>query len=531
MSSDRAIPGATAPVSRDEPSRTDDAVRRELAATRERLSSALQGTQAGVWEWNVATGETLFDERWAGIVGYRLADLQPVSIQTWMQLAHPDDLAGSDVALKRVFARELDFYDVEARMRHRDGHWVWVHDRGKVVEWSADGQPRRMIGTHTDITARKVAEEQLRESEARYQAIFEKSRAVKLLVDPETGALVDVNPAACRFYGHAREQMRRMHIFDLNTLTHDEVQGEMHRAMVEEKGYFNFRHRLANGDVRDVEVYSSPVHINGRELLNSIVHDVTDRRIAEEARAALERQLHQSEKAASLARMAGAVAHRFNNRLQAVLGNLELARAGEGERGGPNERIDDALQATHDAAQLCDLMLTYLGQKPSRQQNVNLAEFCRERFGALRASLRAGVTLEFAGPAHSPVVRVDPSQLREVLDHLVANAAESRETGAVRVRIEVGRFAGTEAAPAIRFPHDWRPSEPAYGCMSVVDDGPGVPEGDVEKLFDPFFTTKFTGRGMGLPVVLGHTRMNGGAIIVETGAHGCAMRVCLPAVE
>lgn len=130
-----------------------------LARSEQRLKMTLQGTNVGTWEWNVQTGETVFNRRWAEIVGYTLDELEPISIQTWVSLTHPDDLKESDQLLARHFAGETDDYECEARMRHKDGHWVWVLDRGRVLEWTEDGQPLRMFGTHLDITGRKHAQQ------------------------------------------------------------------------------------------------------------------------------------------------------------------------------------------------------------------------------------------------------------------------------------------------------------------------------------------------------------------------------------
>ena len=113
-----------------------------------RLQSCLEGTNAGTWEWNVQTGEARFNERWAEIVGYQLEDLGPTSIHTWLGLAHPEDLERSSEALERHWNGETSFYNLEARMRHKDGHWVWVHDRGRVFTWTEDGKPKWMFGTH-----------------------------------------------------------------------------------------------------------------------------------------------------------------------------------------------------------------------------------------------------------------------------------------------------------------------------------------------------------------------------------------------
>lgn len=131
---------------------------RELQRQKQRLEEVIWGTDAGTWEWNIVTGETVFNERWANIVGYTLEELSPTTMETWTRLAHPEDLERSNEALSRVFSRETTAYECDARMRHRNGEWVWVLDRGIVVEWDGDGHPLRMSGTHIDITARKHAE-------------------------------------------------------------------------------------------------------------------------------------------------------------------------------------------------------------------------------------------------------------------------------------------------------------------------------------------------------------------------------------
>ncbi len=133
----------------------------ELRLQQRRLQSILDGTHVGTWEWNVQTGETTFNERWAEIVGYRLEELQPVSIETWMKFTHPDDLKNSGDLLEKHFAGQMPFYECEVRMRHKDGHWVWVLDRGRVATWTEDGKPLLMSGTHQDISARKRSEDDL----------------------------------------------------------------------------------------------------------------------------------------------------------------------------------------------------------------------------------------------------------------------------------------------------------------------------------------------------------------------------------
>ena len=120
-----------------------------------RLESIIEATNVGTWEWNIQTGEQVWNEAGAKVLGYTLKELEPISKKTWEMLAHPIDLEQGNKLLKRHFAGELPSYDFECRMKHKDGHWVWIHDRGRVMTRNADGKPLTMFGSITDISERK----------------------------------------------------------------------------------------------------------------------------------------------------------------------------------------------------------------------------------------------------------------------------------------------------------------------------------------------------------------------------------------
>ncbi|MBI1173798.1 MAG: bacteriohemerythrin [Sideroxydans sp.] len=122
-----------------------------------------------------------------------------------------------------------------------------------------------------------------REVDERYQVLFAKSKVPMLLIDPQDGSIVDANEAACQYYGYGTERIRSMHITDINTFSPEQVKEEMQRAAREQRSHFYFRHRLAGGEIRDVEVHSGPLTINGQHLLYSVIHDITERREAERA--------------------------------------------------------------------------------------------------------------------------------------------------------------------------------------------------------------------------------------------------------
>ncbi len=127
------------------------------SADQERLRLIINATGVGTWDWEVQTGELTFNQRWAEIIGYSVAELQPMSFDTWADSVHPDDLPGAQELLEKHWHGDLELYEVEIRMRHKRGHYVWVLATGKVIEWE-DGKPKRMLGSHLDITERKNRE-------------------------------------------------------------------------------------------------------------------------------------------------------------------------------------------------------------------------------------------------------------------------------------------------------------------------------------------------------------------------------------
>lgn len=141
-----------------------------LNLERNRLEEIIRGTNVGTWEWRVDTGEIELNDRWAEVLGYTLRELRPLNIETRLKLIHPEDRVRSDMMIKELFRNEIDHYECEIRLRHKAGHWVWVMERGNVVEWSDKHRPLRMSGTHQDISVRKQRDEQIK-YQARYDAL------------------------------------------------------------------------------------------------------------------------------------------------------------------------------------------------------------------------------------------------------------------------------------------------------------------------------------------------------------------------
>lgn len=167
---------------------------KELKESRELLSLAIKGSGLALWDWWIETGKTVFNERWAEIIGYTLDELGPTHYSTWVRFVHPDDLKTSENLLQKVFEGKLSHYELEVRMKHKDGHWIWALDRGKVTQWDKNGKPIRMTGTHLDITERKKVEEDIQLKQSYLRAIIENQPGLVWLKD-ESSRFLTVNTA------------------------------------------------------------------------------------------------------------------------------------------------------------------------------------------------------------------------------------------------------------------------------------------------------------------------------------------------
>ncbi|WP_116473274.1 PAS domain S-box protein [Zobellella maritima] len=149
----------------------------QLLLNGQRLRTLIDSTRCGTWEWQIQTGRIRLNERWATMLGYSLAELAPISMETWAGLCHPDDREQVSRQLHQHFCHQQDSVDVQYRLKHKDGHWVWVQDRGRVVRWTADDKPWLMSGLHMDISAQKQAEQAL---EHAYELLEKSSEAARI---------------------------------------------------------------------------------------------------------------------------------------------------------------------------------------------------------------------------------------------------------------------------------------------------------------------------------------------------------------
>ncbi len=254
-----------------------------LRQSQERFRIAFQTSPDAIAITRLSDGMYVeINEQFTALTGYTRDDLEGRTVFDVQAWANPAIRARMVEALRE----DGEINNLEAVFRLKSGELRTGLFSAKVI--MLNGEPHLLGITH-DIEDRIREQKALRESEARYHSLFDNNHAAMLLIEPETGGIVDANSAACRFYNYDRDAIKRMKISDINALSPEAILEEMRRAEDESRSHFEFRHRLAGGEVRDVEVFSGPIQVQGQMLLYSIVHDITARKEAE-------RSLHQRQR-------------------------------------------------------------------------------------------------------------------------------------------------------------------------------------------------------------------------------------------
>ena len=249
--------------------------RQQVKDSEERFSLAVQGTDDGIWDWQVRTNTVYYSPRWKEMIGYADDEL-PNRFEEWSARIHPADLAETMQALNAHLAGQTPFFEREIRIRHKDGSYRWILTRGATVR-DAEGRPLRMAGSHSDITERRRVGAELIEREAQYRSIFE-ATTDGLIITHLDGAIVEANPAACAMFGYDYVEFVRC---DPRALIQPDYQAAFRDYLAAVAGGAPVKTRSVDvrqdGSLMDVEVRGTLITYRGEPHVLSIVHDVTER--------------------------------------------------------------------------------------------------------------------------------------------------------------------------------------------------------------------------------------------------------------
>jgi PAS domain S-box-containing protein len=448
------------------------------------------------------------ERRWGNRLGRRLSELQidPAIVTQWEKKD------------RRAFAGEVVEIDVAYSL---DGDMRFYHEISGPIR---DGNEIvGILGVDIDVTDRRRAEEQLRDSEERYRLLFDSNPHPMWAYDLETLRFLTVNDAAVRHYGYSRAEFLNMTIADIRP-AEDVPTLLVNVAQVteglDEAGVW--RHRKKDGTLIEVEITSHTLMFDGRPAELVLATDVTERRRTEEA-------LRRAQKMESLGLLAGGIAHDFNNLLVAILGQTSLALSRLNADNPARGPIEKAVTASRRAADLTRQLLAYSGRGQFERRPIDLNHLIQENLHLFEVAVLKNVALRSDLVEPLPPIVGDAGQLQQVIMNLIINAAEAigQRAGLVLVRTRLQHITPEDVVW-------WQIGEEAllpgdYVLLTVEDNGEGMEAETLSRIFDPFFSTKFTGRGLGLAAVMGIVRGHGGGLKVISAPNvGTTFEIVLP---
>ncbi|NLY41114.1 MAG: transporter substrate-binding domain-containing protein [Desulfovibrionales bacterium] len=481
------------------------------------MASIIEGTNAGTWVWNVPTGAQQVNEWFAGMLGYTVDELAPITINTWKQLVHPDDLRRATTALEEHMAGGPSMYESEARLRHKDGHYIWVLSRGRVTEWTKDGRPRIVSGTHIDITERKLAEQALAESERSKSVLLKNlpGMAYRCQYDREwTMEFVSDGCLALTGYEPA-DIIANKHVSfnDLIKPQYQEMAWNIWTAAIVHRQPVRLEYEIYTKTGATKWIWELGQVVFGPddqvEALEGILLDISDRKQIEYALAEAKEQAEAANvsKSAFLANMS----HEIRTPINGVMGMLQALQ--DTDLSAEQEKFaSTAFQSCKRLERLLsdilDLSRIEAGKliiHPAPMEFAVLFQQIQDLFAPLVTSkdLELRFTLD---PALVPLCIVaDAARLQQVLVNLIGNAYKFTSAGLIEVL--------AWALPARQDTH-------CRVFLSVTDTGIGIADDKLETLFNPFsqidggYTRSHQGAGLGLSICKRLITLMGGGMSV-----------------
>lgn len=506
----------------------------EQFLAQQKLRNLIDGAQICTWEWNVKTSEHKVNEYWATLLGYRLEELSPITFDTWLQRVHPDDLAATEALFNASFEDPDVVYKAEYRLRHRDGHWIWVLDTGRTLHWGPDGSPELVTGVQVDISAQRAREAALAAVKAELeQSISERAKVEQRLIDiaaVSDGWLWEMDSDR-RFifvldgeyfddggvpkeglFGKTQEEWLAAHPDMLPGIDWD----IMLSALNSNQPFQDFVYRApqsTDGVVRWRRMSGAPVFDASGTFtgFRGVGSDVTQLYIA---------KAHAEEASRTKSKFLANMSHEIRTPLNGVLGMAELLETSltqpdQKRMIGTIRRSGEALlNILNDILDMSKIEAGKIEFEALPFSPLDLAKRIEDQY-ELRADEK-GLDFEVLIGSGAELLRVgDPYRVQQVLHNLVSNAIKFTDRGEVTVKIS-----GRAAMPLV---------------IEVRDSGIGMTPEQVLRLHDEFsqadssVTRRFGGTGLGMAITQSLVERMGGSIKVDSArGRGTTISVSLP---
>lgn len=499
-------------------------------AARQRLIRILDGVDIGTWEWNISSDCLKVGGRWGEIIGYDTRTIACLSSGEFRSFVHPDDLKIMDSSREVDFSSTNEVIAIEFRMRHREGHWVWILSRSRVTERTPDGRASILAGVHLDISDRKRLEQELLTSET-YLSLIMETNVAAVAVLTEEGIISFANAEAERVLGLPRTQIIGRHFcdplwnlqrIDGSLMPDEELPFSMAISETVPVRDIRFAIHWPNGMRRLLSCNAAKLSvIDGKMEVVTTFSDITDQ-VAATAR--LEDALSRAEELSrSKSRFLANMSHEIRTPLNGVLGMAEVLESLVKEPG--QKRMIQTIRKSGDTLLtvlngILDMSKIEAGKMALESVPFSPSEMARqlEAIYAIQAEEK-GLKFEFFSTVGCDKTRLgDPHRINQILSNLLNNAIKFTEHGSVQMKMSC------------------RPGKPFV--TEISDTGIGMDERQVSRVFESFeqadgsTTRRFGGTGLGLSIVRQLVNLMGGEISVTTkAAAGTRIRVTLPLAE
>lgn len=480
---------------------------RALATSNERFTLATRGANEGLFDWNLQSGEVFFSDQFRKIIGLRLEN-NVRSLKLWMRMVLPADRRIVREAMRR-FRRSPDAntINIEYRIISANRERRWLHSKVVAVRRSSNRQVMRLVGSTSDITARKQSEVALRASEARFRSITEAHPVPVMIISLRSNAVLYASPGA--------EQLFDLHdgailnyYFD-QFVTNAGTREELWRAMLSGQAVNMMEVSLDRGTGMPLDVALSARRINYQSEDAMVIgfYDLTERKRAEAQISLQQEALQQSEKMAALGGLLAGVAHELNNPLSVIVGQATLLSE-DTQEPKVMSRAEKIFKAADRCTRIVKSFLALARRKPPEHKAINVNAIISSGLELLGYQMKTGniQTVLDLDPV-LPNIIGDSDQLTQVITNLVLNATQAMEGWAGRREIKITTSLANDMA-----------------VIRVSDTGPGIPPDIRTRVFEPFFTTKSNkgGTGVGLSLCLNIISAHGGQMLLEDTPGGGA---------
>lgn len=491
-----------------------------LRASEERLDLALHGADLGLWDWHIPTGVLTYDKRALEMLDYPSLGGSLEPLDTWKSLVHPEDLPHLRAVCEAHVRGDTPSYEAEFRMQTASREWRWFFSRGKVVERDAEGRPLRATGTQLDITERKRTEQE----QTRLATILETTPDLVAIVHASQDTLMYLNQAGRHMLGYGeKEDITRLSLADCGIA---DIMTNVILPQLQHQGTWSGELTLHHQDGHALLVLVTAIaHKTSDEsvpFVSMVGRDMT-------AYKHLEQQLLQAQKLEAIGRLAGGVAHDFNNLLTVIIGCSDLILLQSNSQHPSVAMAAEIKKAGQRAAALIRQLLAFSRKQVLAPIVLHLHHIIRDMETMIQRLIGADITLTLQLVPELRKVRVDPSQMEQVLLNLVVNARDAMPTGG-QLTITTGNII-LDAVYTKTYP-DLQPGP--YVMLTVADTGCGMDATTQAHMFEPFFTTKERGKGtgLGLATVFGIVKQSGGHIeVMSTVGQGTTLSIYLPQVD